>query len=126
MHHHYDDITSRIAEEPFWYDQNGTPRYGNFTPEACPNIYSNQVILLRIACQRCKKEFLVEMHAGFFEELNPKKLHYGDPPSHGGVDCIGGDTMNCDDIEVVEVWYRRDFEWERKSELEGLIDEQTS
>ena len=130
MHQTYDDIKSRIQEEVSWYDQNGTPRYGKFTPKACPSIYTDQVILLRIACQQCGREFLVEMHAGWFEELNPKKLHYGDPPSHND-DCIGGDTMNCNDIEVVEVWYRgksTDFEWKRKSELEGLIDdtEQTS
>ena len=125
MHHHYNDITSRITEKPSWYDQNGTPRYDRFTPEACPNIYSNQVVLLRIACQQCGREFLVEMHAELFREL-PKKLHYGDPPSHGGADCIGGDTMNCNDIEVVEVWYRgrsTDFEWKRKPELEGPIDD---
>ena len=118
MHQPYDDITSRIKESVSWYDQNGTPRYGKFTPEACPNIYSNQVVLLRIACQRCGYEFLVEMHAGFFEELHPKKLHYGDPPFHS---CIG-DTMNCEEMKVVEVWYRDGFEWKRKSELEGLID----
>ena len=27
MHDAYDDIRSRIAEEPIWYDINGTPRF---------------------------------------------------------------------------------------------------
>ena len=30
MHEPYDDIKSRVAEEPSWYDENGTPRYGDY------------------------------------------------------------------------------------------------
>ena len=120
MNANYEDIISRIAESPRWYDANGTPRYDDFHPRYCPNIYSDQVILLRIACQACGEEFDVEMHAGFFEELNPRKVHYGDPPRH---DCMG-DTMNCEDLEVLQVWQRVGFdEWKRYPELEGLIDE---
>ena len=37
MKESYEDITSRIPESPSWYDQNGTPRYGEFSPERCPN-----------------------------------------------------------------------------------------
>ena len=122
MHSNYQDITSRIAETPTWYDANGTPRYGPFTPEMCPNIYSNTVVLLRIACQSCRQHFDVEMHSDWFAAIkNPKNLHYGDPPVH---ECAGGGyTMNCDDIAVLEVWHRKGIgDWVRMMDLEGLID----
>lgn len=118
----YEDITSRIPEQPTWYDMNGVPRYGPFQPKACPNIYSHQIALMRIACQYCHRPFDVEIHDdGFFHQLGqPKKLHYGDPPIH---DCVG-DTMNCEDLAVLEVWSRDTadrLEWVRLPELEGLI-----
>ena len=119
MHENYDDIKSRIAEEPSWYDANGTPRYGEFTPDMCPDIYSRSVVLLRIKCQSCGRPFDVEMHSSFFAPFKiPKRLHYGDPPIHG---CVG-DTMNCDDIAVLEVWHREGLDWERRSEFEGLVE----
>ena len=122
MHSNYGDIRTRITEQPTWYDQSGCPRYGPFDPEMCPNIYAREVVLLEIACQYCKREFLVEMHDSGYTLLgNPTKLHYGDPPAHG---CTG-DTMNCDDLQVVEVWCKSPFphllEWERHPELEGEI-----
>lgn len=119
MKANYEDILSRIDEEPTWYDQNGVPRYGDFNVRLCPNIYSNQAVLLRIACQDCGQEFTVEMHSSLFSPIrHPHKLHYGDPPIHG---CVG-DTMNCEDLEVLQVWGRVSDEWERRSDLEGLID----
>jgi len=118
----YKDITSRIAEEPKWYDQNGVPRYDDFHPRYCPNIYSRDAVLLLIACQRCGVRFHVELHSGMFEGFwgPPKELHYGDPPAHG---CVG-DTMNCEDIRVLEVWHkdRTTFEWGRQPDLEGEIE----
>lgn len=122
MHEGYEDILSRITEKPKWWDANAVPRYDEFHPRYCPDIYSNQVILLRIACQDCGQQFDVEMHAGFFETLNPPKLHYGDPPRH---DCPGaGETMNCEDLAVLYVWHRPHAAegWVRHPELEGLID----
>lgn len=123
MHESYDDIKSRITEEPTWYDQNGVPRYSKFEPKMCPNIYSDIVVLMRIACQNCAEEFLAEIHAGLFDDWYhqhaPKEWHYGDPPIH---DCVG-DTMNCEDLEIVEVWYRDRFNWVRKPEFEGSIDQ---
>jgi len=115
----YSDILSRIEADPKWYDQNGTPRYDDFHPRYCPDIYSSQVVLLRIGCQVCGREFDVEMHAGIFSRIeHPHKLHYGDPPIH---DCVG-DTMNCEDLEVLEVWKKQDtFDWTRLHALEGTI-----
>jgi hypothetical protein len=125
MNAQYEDITGRIVEEPAWYDQNGTPRYGPFEPAHCPNIYAHIVVLLRIQCQSCQMKFDVEMHDdGFFHTMgNPKKLHYGDPPRHN---CDrGGDTMNCEDLAVLEVWSREGggiVDWQRRKDLEGLIE----
>ena len=120
MHSNYEDIKSRIKELPKWYDSNGVPRYGEFHPDLCPNIYSNAVVLLRIACQDCHREFDVEMHSDCFSPIkNPKKLHYGDPPIHDYV----GDTMNCDDLEVLQVWQKKDIgDWVRRPELEGTVE----
>lgn len=115
----YEDILKRIPEEPKWYDTNGTPRYDDFLPDNCPNIYARQVILLRIACQACRKVFDVEMHGDWYGLIKrPKNLHYGDPPSHG---CVG-DTMNCEDLEVLQVWAKENFDWERYPEEEGIIE----
>jgi len=62
----------------------------------------------------------VEIHASIYGKMRPpRELHYGDPPRHG---CVG-DTMNCDDLEVLEVWHRPAFgDFERHPELEGVID----
>lgn len=118
MHARYNDIISRIPEAPKWYDQNGVPRYDNFSPDYCPNIYSDGVVLLRIACQHCDRQFDVEMHSDSFAPIkHPQKLHYGDPPSHG---CVG-DTMNCEDIAVLQVWYRKKLDWKREKKFEGPI-----
>ena len=120
MHSNYEDIKSRINELPKWYDSNGVPRYGKFDPEYCPDIYSEVVVLLKIACQDCGQQFEVELHSDFFSSIKyPKKLHYGDPPIHG---CVG-DTMNCNDLEVLEVWQREGIgDWTRRSKLEGKIE----
>lgn len=120
----YSDIIGRICEHPTWYDENGCPRYGEFSPNNCPDIYANTVVLLRIRCQDCSEPFLVELSYGVFSSIDrypPKKLHYGDPPAHG---CVG-DTMNCEDEAVVEVWHRdirMDGEFHRVPELEGKIE----
>ncbi len=109
----YDDIRKRIKEEPIWYDTNGVPRYDKFEPMLCSNIYATEIVLLKIACQSCGQKFLVEMHYSMMDRVNGIKplskklrnLHYGDPPIHG---CCG-DTMNCDDIRIVEFGVRKDL-----------------
>lgn len=57
----------------------------------------------------------------FFKSLSAEDfswfIHYGDPPSHG---CVG-DTMNCEDLNVVEFWLRgrkKLVSWERLAEFE--------
>lgn len=121
----YNDIRSRIKEEPQWFDSNGVPRYEPFSPELIPCIYANEAILYEIQCQNCEKPFMVaDQRARFFEgsiadEIMRHQVHYGDPPRH---DCTG-DTMNCVDIRIVEYWHRPHAgEWTRVPELEVAID----
>jgi hypothetical protein len=125
MHTNYRDILEATKQKPVWYDQNGTPRFAPFEPKLCPDIYSNVVVLARIACQACGNAFDVEMHTSVFDwrtTAPPSKWHYGDPPVHG---CVG-DTENCDDLAILEVWVhdRGTREWLRRTDLEGLIDQQ--
>jgi len=126
MHASYDDIISRIAEKPTWWDENGTPRYGAFAPDACPDIYASDVVLLEIGCQDCDRHFRVEMHYGPWQRMygtmsleaavRDGVIHYGDPPSHG---CEGaGDTMNSIPHRVLEFWRHEAFDWKRVPELE--------
>ena len=131
----YDDIRSRISEEPTWFDDNGVPRYGKFHPNSVPNIYAEEALLMEISCQDCGEVFFVALQtAGMMDKLwNPKArslserieeflkedngfpFHYGDPPIHG---CVG-DTMNCNDHRIVEFWSKgKDFEWKRVSKYE--------
>ena len=142
------DIRKRIKEAPKWFDSNGVPRYEKFHPDLCPNIYADEVVLLKIACQDCGRRFLVEMNWGRFscllsgrkipsfrerlmgwkklsdaekkEEWSP--IHYGDPPIHG---CVG-DTMNVYDLQVIQLWARaKKFPWTktRRRRLEIKINE---
>lgn len=117
----YEDIKKRIKETPKWYDDNGVPRYDDFHPDLSPNIYSNHIGLFEIACQHCHQRFFVSISAGVFDRLNglaPAKWHYGDPPIHG---CVG-DTMNCEDLRIVEFWTRKGTDdWKRREEFEGEI-----
>ena len=129
MLHHYEDIRSRIAEPPKWWDEEGVPRYCEFSPHEAANIYARQVALVEIACQACGERFLVAMSAGPFRadalagEIERGVLHYGDPPNVGC--CPAGATMNCDDLRVVEFW-RNDattgYEWQRFPDMERALD----
>lgn len=122
----YEDIRSRIAEAPQWFDSHGVPRYAAFHPKLSPNIYARQVVLLEIACQSCGERFRVEMHSchmdqvmkrpTLIEAIEGEFIHYGDPPIHG--DGCAGNTMNCEDLRVLEFWKRDRFDWVRVPELE--------
>lgn len=135
----YEDIRKRIKEEPKWFDSNGVPRYDDFHPDLSPNIYAEEVCLLKIKCQECQQEFLVEMNWSrmelvineysrpLSERIKDKSIHYGDPPRHREEDsnCSAGDTMNCDDVEVVQFWKQEGkfLDWKRKKKLEIKLGE---
>jgi hypothetical protein len=138
MNAYYEDIRTRIKEEPKWFDCHGVPRYEVFTPEQSPNIYAEEVVLIEISCQDCRSKFLVEMnwwsmikrifnrHSESFSTVMRQYLalpdkdkhyspvHYGDPPAHG---CVG-DTMNCYDLKIVEFWKKDNFTFKRVPEYE--------
>jgi hypothetical protein len=59
MHESYDDIRSRIQEEPKWWDEHAVPRYCDFSPDKCADIYCDEAALVEIACQNCGTHFLV-------------------------------------------------------------------
>lgn len=135
MLHAYPDILelARLLDrEPKWWDENGVPRFAEHHPKLCQDIYANEVALLRVACQECHREFLVQMSLSPMDLMRTEMLgqkakslaakvtsgeiHYGDPPRHED-GCAAGDTMNVDDLAVVEFW-RRGSEWIRLPELE--------
>lgn len=112
----YRDILERIKEEPHWYDQNGTPRYGKFEPDLCPDIYARHCGLFLISCQDCGSQFFVEMHSGYMDyhlKHPPTKWHYGDPPAHG---CTG-DSMNCEDHRIIEFYAKDPYDYKLVEEF---------
>lgn len=145
MHHHYHDITSRIAQEPLWYDEHAVPRYDVFKPGDVADIYADEVALVEIACQNCGAHFLVAFSASIAmthvhklmrgaadntpieqaplaSSIRDGSLHYGDPPNAGC--CPAGPTMNCEDLRVCEYWRKnlKTYEWERDPTLEVQLD----
>ena len=127
MNQEYHDITSRLGPA-LWHDECGVPRYDPFAPGMCNNIYANEAALLEIACQDCGQRFRVAMstlrwgwRTGIARAIAERMIHYGDPPRHG---CVG-DTMNCDDIRVLEYWHSggdTGHGWVRDASLEVEIE----
>jgi hypothetical protein len=125
VNHHYQDIRSRIPEPPLWWDEFAVPRYCPFAPREAANIYAQEVVLLRIECQRCAREFDVAGSWSMIDEARGVRrpsadvstLCYGDPPH---VDCCpAGPTMNSIAIRVLEFWTRdAQHEWVRIPGLE--------
>src|ERR1700681_1058651 len=61
MLQHYEDILSRIAEPPRWFDEQGVPRYCDFAPDRIANIHARECALLAIECQSCGRPFIVAL-----------------------------------------------------------------
>lgn len=124
----YSDILTHVSREPCWYDQNGCPRFTPFNYTLYSDPYAQQVFLLRIACQRCGRQFDVEVCTPWALEApelvdDPRLLHYGDPPRHNddsGHRCPG-ETMTCDHLAVLQAWEKRDLGWIRVPLMEGVI-----
>lgn len=126
MKHHYRDITDRIGEPPKWWDEAGVPRYSEFKPDESADIYADQVALVLIRCQNCRREFQVCMSSKRYfdhrlhEQIMDHSLHYGDPPNYGC--CPAGPTMNSEPIRVLEFWFNNPkLEWERHEPLEVAL-----
>lgn len=136
MHHHYDDILSRISDPPLWWDEHAVPRFDPFSPRETANIYADSVVLFLITCQGCGREFKVCMseheniargiaaergrpYETLVDQIKTRSLHYGDPPNVGC--CAAGATMNSEPRRVLECWRRQGalgMTWKRDSSLE--------
>lgn len=123
MKESYPDITTRIAEPPKWYDQNGTPRYDEHKPDRAPYIYARSVVLLLIECQACKREFKVQLCL-LRESTIDWDSPYGDPPAHNTDGksklCLTGDAMTSVPVSVLEFWRKLpNIGWQRDPTLEN-------
>lgn len=56
----YQDIIKRLGK-PLWWDEVGCPRYEEFQPDMCNDIYAEEVLLMLIACQQCERQYKVAM-----------------------------------------------------------------
>jgi hypothetical protein len=133
MHQHYKDILNRIDEAPTWFDDDGVPRFGNFSPSQLGNIYASEAALAEVACQGCGRIFKVALtdalgftskSLGLSDKIRLRRVHYGDPPN---VDCCGaGPSMNSEMHRILEYWFR-DYElssgWQRDPAFEGPVEE---
>ena len=130
MFNDYEDITERIAEPPKWWDEQGVPRYADYSPYLIWNIYASETALVEIACSACWHRFQVAFSipgAGLQETLGncetiaeaieKGELHYGDPPNYGN--CRDGASMGCYNLRVLQYWSRPPVgNWTRDSRLE--------
>jgi hypothetical protein len=116
----YEDILSRIAEEPIWFDEHAVPRFCDFAPDKLANIYARETALAEVTCQVCKRLFRVAFSKANWQSgtiadaIRSRTLHFGDPPN---VCCCGNMHMNSEPRRVVEYW-RRDDAWTRDHSLE--------
>jgi len=128
----YADIRALTDREPLWFTIGGVPRYAPFHPRML-GVYDRSAVLVRIACQSCGAEMLIgdgavaltlyRVSKGEVSEITIERFaanwSCGDPPRH---DCPGGgETMSADEVEIVEAWERVDFDWQRRTDLEGEI-----
>ncbi len=146
MNESYDDIRSRIAEPPTWWDEQAVPRYCPFEPRYLANIYADECVLLRISCQGCDHPFDVAMSSSKLDAARTARLrkedvteetlrsytllasiergdiHYGDPPNIGC--CPGGPTMNCNDLRVLQFWRSEQGDWQRLTDFERILPDE--
>lgn len=124
MNTDYDDIRSRIAGPPAWFDEAAVPRYAPFHPSLLANIYADEAVLLQVRCPGCQTEFHVAVSGGGGQvkaAITGLDLEYGDPPNIGC--CARGPSMPAVTVRVLEYWlrsrsnlaegWRRDTEFER-------------
>ena len=136
MKANFSDIVSRIAEKPSFYQEDGVPRYGRFTPDMSPCVHASEIALMEIACQVCDTRFNVAIYNPIMQNgeilansIKDGSIHYKDPPNTGC--CSAGATMNSWPIRIIEYWRRYDptlkgelswYNWDRNPKLEGFIN----
>lgn len=127
MNESYKDITDKLGK-PYWWDEHAVPRYCEFHPDKCANIYADEAVLLLIGCQNCRYQFPVSMTTSKFvyrdgEVINRlfsnhlDTLYFGDPPNYE--ECCGaGATMTSDTLKVIEFWTRdNNAHWNNRPDL---------
>ena len=131
MHQYYKDILDRIDEAPTWFDDDGVPRFGDFSPGKLGTIYASEAALAEVSCQACGRMFKVALteafackRLGLSDEIRLRRVHYGDPPN---VNCCGaGPSMNSEMQRILEYW-PRDYEvssgWQRDPTFEGPVEQ---
>jgi hypothetical protein len=114
----YRDILDRIPEKPRWFDEHAVPRFCEFSPDKCADIYCSEVVLAEIECQNCGEIYRVAFSDGIYrmnfsdEEANEKfgglrdeiigrTLRYGDPPN---ACCGAGAFESSIPRRVLEYW----------------------
>lgn len=145
MHSDYSDIIAR-AGKPDWWDENGTPRYGEFHWRRCPDIYADFVVFAMIRCASCGRTFKVQMSdrklsmSRLFakHEWTPEGLPdfphghlggwcYGDPPWHTERDSgqCAGTTETSDEVAILQFWGidPDTHEMKRMPQYEGLWEQ---
>ena len=126
MNNHYDDILSRIDEQPSWFDNNSVPRFGAFAPNKIANIYAREAVLAEIVCAGCGTVYRVamderyaELGRGLCDDIRLGQLSYGDPPNMRC--CSDGPTMRSSTSRVIEYWFYDRFDWVRDASYEGPL-----
>ncbi|WP_066705035.1 hypothetical protein [Celeribacter ethanolicus] len=109
MHVFYDDILSRIAEPPLWFDEHAVPRYADFSPEQAAKISAQEVVLLLIRCQACRRDFRDALSSSeakpvLAPKIEARTLRFGDPPNVRC--CSTGPAMNSISVQVLEYWFK--------------------
>ncbi len=133
MRQDYEDIRSRIAEAPKWWDENGVPRYCDFGPRRVADVYADEAALVLIECQECGRNFEVAFSRSrgggwnveqfLYERIERKSLAYRDPPNTGC--CPSGPTMMSISMKVLQYWSRLNTaqEWRRDPRFEVMLEE---
>lgn len=130
MYIEYNDIRSRISDPPSWW-LHGIPRYDPFHP-ADVDIYGNEVALVHTECQSCRTRYDVAVKPRpYGGDLRSSiawanDLDVGDPPNAcPDKDRCGGESMNSEQIAVLQFWQRYDIlaGWRREPSWErALVD----
>lgn len=118
----YKDIRERLGT-PKWHDRHGVPRYSDFTPDECAEIYCDWAVLMEVKCQACDEVFLCgnACRRHDFDRNNVviiddpevallRLFGWGDAPWH---DQCSGTTMSTD-YRIIGFWHKRrtDYVWE--------------
>jgi hypothetical protein len=148
MYQPYLDIIEKLGA-PKWWDENGVPRYEDFEPRLCADIYAKYAALIEIECQGCEKHLAVSASWSLLRNVKdiawdengkngqpkeglPKQgdagcFGYGDAPWHGhngdfNNQC-GGTTMTTSTVRILQCWKRDAFDWLRMPEHEIYVGE---